>query len=89
MAEENRRFPPPPPPRPIPPRPQEQNNEIKPQLQTLQTEPQVIQPENREDKQTKKTKVKLNEQAQNILYICGCAFSFVIAIVCIILAIVL
>ncbi len=89
MAEENRRFPPPPPPRPIPPRPEVQNEIEKPQPQVEIVSQTISQEEEVQEKPVKKQKIKLNEQAQTILYFCGGGFCFIIALVCIILAIVL
>lgn len=78
MVDENRRIPPPPV-RPIPPRPNTMGTENVSEQTPIQTQ----------EVKEKPKKEPLSEQSKNLLFICGGAFAFIVAIVCLALAIVL
>lgn len=78
MVDENRRIPPPPV-RPIPPRPNTMETKVVPEQTPVQ--PQEVK--------GKPKKEPLSEQSKNLLFICGGVFAFIVAIVCLVLAIIL
>lgn len=87
--EENRRIPP----RPIPPRPpmpQNMDNKGVPQgYQNSNINTQTNDITQTIDKKSKPKREPLSEQTKNALFYCGCAISFALAVVCLVLVFVL